>query len=365
MSCLYPITVRHPRRRSSKWHDKLHDYFVSGDSTSYQYECETTPETLQVPCGRCSECRRLRAASWRHRLIAEHLYGEHKNALFVTLTIAPDYYDDDPVNLVPQYLRIFWENYRNYFVEDGVRARMPKYWFTTELGDEHGRLHLHGIIWDSKFYIPPEAYHHSQLVRPSRRAMSEREKEISHSLSVCWPFGFNWIGCECSARTMSYITKYITKEVNYDPTFVSRVYCSPGLGRCQLDVVGLTQYIRRTAQRLDYPMVPSSSKRVPAPRYYLYRCLSDLERRQISDTRLARSRDGTIPFSRYLRGQHFQDEQKFNEYRERLYADDVRLGLVRQVEPKPRPNDDNWRNLLFATTFEFNNNLEICLTFNF
>lgn len=354
MSCLHPLNVRHPRRRSAKWQSRQSALFHAGDWDTYLYERNTTPQRLEVPCGRCSECRRQRAASWRHRLIAEHLYGNHQNAIFVTLTISDEHYDDYPEGLVPQYLRIFWENYRNFFADD-ERARIPKYWFTTERGDENGRLHLHGIIWDSEFYVPEDCYDKSTLYyQRSHGWIDDRQKEIAHAITTCWPFGFVYVGTECSARTMSYITKYITKETQYDNSFISRTYCSPGIGRAQLDNGSLRLEIRRAFMELACPMVPSSRKRVPAPRYFIYRCLSDLERRQVSDRRLALSRDGTLPFTRFLRGHKFTSESVFLEYRRRLYEEDIRLGLVRKYEKARFRPADYWRNSIVPDTNNFN-----------
>jgi len=52
-------------------------------------------QRLMVPCGRCEECLRQQRNDWYVRLERETKYHKslHHNSLFVTITIAPEYYD--------------------------------------------------------------------------------------------------------------------------------------------------------------------------------------------------------------------------------------------------------------------------------
>lgn len=282
-------------------------------------------------------------------MLAEHIYGNHKNALFVTLTIDEEHYDDDPEGLIPQYMRIFWENYRTAFVSYKDRSRIPTHWFATERGEKKGRLHLHGIIWDSEFFIPESAYHSSQLIHKPG-CMNVRESEIAHSIGICWPFGSQiFVGSSCSVKTMSYITKYISKECKYDNTFYSRVYCSPGIGRCELKNSAVLSNIRRDCNSFVVPKVSSSSRLVPAPRYYVSCCFDPSEYRLLSDRRLARSRDPNIPFEKYLRGIKFTNEQLYEDYRKRLLADDRRFGLYNERKSVPDYSYYSWHRLISST----------------
>ena len=52
-------------------------------------------QRIMVPCGRCEECLRQQRNDWYVRLERETKYQKslHRNSVFVTITIAPEYYE--------------------------------------------------------------------------------------------------------------------------------------------------------------------------------------------------------------------------------------------------------------------------------
>lgn len=252
--CSDPITIVNPRWK------KLFDLHPDAPSVLGSL----VPSHLVVPCGRCSECRRKRGSSWRTRLIHETLYGGHKNALFVTLTINPENYDrfkDDPRRAV----RLFLERYRHYY------RRSVKHWLVTELGEKNGRLHFHGILWD---------------FRGHRTFLAD-----------LWSYGFVFTGY-VNPRTCAYITKYITKYDSVHPDFVPQVFCSPGIGRCfTLSDSNICHLLKFSYDEVPYLCMPDGSF-ASYPRYYLDRMLP-------RDKRLLRSAYNLLSSLSYSRGDPF------------------------------------------------------------
>lgn len=189
---------------------------------------------IWVPCGKCFNCRKTRASNWRSRLIHEISLGKHKRAHFVTFTISPEHYafcSNNPSRCI----RLFLERYRKRY------GKSLRHWFVTELGENSGRFHFHGIIFDY-----PDSF-----------------KQLHH----LWSYGHIWVGSRCNEATASYIVKYITKPSEWDEDFVSQVFCSPGIGRCYALRPDSLRFHNSTSEGVFY--LRFSSCRASIPRYYL------------------------------------------------------------------------------------------------
>ena len=72
---------------------------------------------IQVPCGKCYVCRRMRSKSWSVRLL--HEFSEHESNVFITLT-----YDDLHLpfggNLCKKDFQDFMKRFR-YFVKKPIK----------------------------------------------------------------------------------------------------------------------------------------------------------------------------------------------------------------------------------------------------
>lgn len=322
MACLSPIKVRHPALRGAVSQDRLRSLF-DVDSYSYMKESAIITSHLIVPCGSCYECRRARSSSWRTRLLLENLYGRHRSAVFVTLTLDSEHlssFSEDPA--------LFWRRFRDRFRK--AWRVTPRWWFTTELGERTGRLHLHGIIWDLPFYRRPS----------DRRGISF----MVDNLKSVWKYGHVWIDY-ASDRTMSYITKYMLKTEVKDEkgnvvklsvrNFKPRVFCSPGIGRdwgtLNRDLVRsctLTTSHRDSDYHCSCHVGGIS---VPLPRYFRQSLTSAEERRT---ARYLRRRSffkmfgsNPPPLSRIFKGRTYVDNvsycQALQDYSSKVYS----LGL--------------------------------------
>ena len=133
----FPVTIGRPKKRGY--------YKPSPHDARLNY--------VPVACGKCYECRKKKAREWRIRL-AEEI--RHNKSYFVTLTI-----DDDNLemlknelgiksvkgnenNIATLALRKFLERCRK------KTGKSLKHWCVTELGEDKGRIHLHGLFFGNQ-----------------------------------------------------------------------------------------------------------------------------------------------------------------------------------------------------------------------
>lgn len=215
---------------------------------------------IEVPCGRCVECRKRKARDWSIRLMEELkrdtlINNEKQTPLFITLTLS----DDKAAELTEKYnltdinevakkaVRLMLERYRK------KNKTSFKHWLVTELGEKNGRLHLHGIIWLN----------------------ISREK-----LEKLWSYGYIYIGEYVSPASINYITNYslkINKEFAiYKPT----VLCSKGIGENYIttEVKKMKQFNGKYTP--DYYTL-NDGRKVAMPKYYRNKLYTEQEREQL------------------------------------------------------------------------------------
>lgn len=190
MSCLFPKIIKNkkylPNRKNGYNPPPLTDKRV---------------EFVPVSCGRCIECRKKKRREWMVRL-SEELRGSDKPPLFITLTIR----DEELYKVVgndnqkaTQFVRWFLEKIRK------KTGKSIKHYLVTELGEEKGRIHLHGFLWANEELI--------------------REK---------WTYGFIHIGTFVNEKSINYMTKYMLKQ-SIDKSFIPKVLASKGIGKKYLE----------------------------------------------------------------------------------------------------------------------------------
>jgi len=105
-------------------------------------------QRLMVPCGRCDECLRQQRNDWYVRLERETKYQKslHRNSVFITITIAPEYYDSALLN-PSSFIRMWFERIRRRFGHSIKHAVFQEFGTHPEQGNEP-RLHFHGVLWD-------------------------------------------------------------------------------------------------------------------------------------------------------------------------------------------------------------------------
>lgn len=147
-------------------------------------------QRLMVPCGRCEECLRQLRNDWYVRLERETKYHKslYHNSLFITITIAPEYYDSALLN-PSSFIRMWFERIRRRFGCSIKHAVFQEFGVHPEQGAEP-RLHFHGVLWDVSY---------------SYNAIREAVKD----------FGFVWISSITDKR-LRYVVKYVGKSIYMD-----------------------------------------------------------------------------------------------------------------------------------------------------
>lgn len=314
--CLAPILIKHPRLRS-------YAYIQARNESKLEHFINPELQYLEVPCGTCPECRRLRAAQWRIRLHNE--FESSSNCIFCTLTFNEKNKPHGRKD-IQQMLRKFFFRYRWYFRdENGKHARIPKHWFIVERG-KLGRLHLHGFIFDSQLFFEDT---NEDRANPMFRKGNKRPHFINRRstavLQKLWQYGFAEVSTKISPRAISYATKYSLKQECYDSTS-GIVYCSPGIGKSYY--LEHRNDIIDSILGLNTPLVKSGTKMVPAPRYYTRLALREISSRiecsvdkYISELLLLKSIRSKNTYPKTFRGVLYKNEADFLAARRRDFED--------------------------------------------
>lgn len=249
VSCLQPITIVNPHYRKLQ-PDKRLCQQIYGQKLDY---------LLSVGCGKCFLCKRKYQSAWRIRLNHEYMFGNHdlSKSWFVTLTLNESYYKlalNNPSKLIRDFLERYREKTRQKFGRKNGKSLF--HWIVSERGEKRGRLHFHGLLFDS--LLP------------------------KYIVEDCWKFGFVSFK-KITLKRCGYVTKYITKGMSEDACQESkehqpRVWCSPGIGRCyteQSDALKLA-----TSNGFLVPFIVKNNFVYAMPRYYRDKLFTE-EQKQI------------------------------------------------------------------------------------
>lgn len=234
---------------------------------------------IDVPCGRCINCLRSRQTMWRIRLLEEYRYmssEQRANSYFVTLTIAPKYYDSI-LNDTAKYVRRFLDRVRK------ACGCSPRHFIVTEFGDTTDRYHLHGLFFD----YPADIY----------------------DLEKHWKYGFVTIR-QLSERRCNYITSYITKhntEKVIEPKYIEKLFVSPGLGLAYCDDDYNQRWHRKDGEPIPIMLNDSGCLQL-LPRYFRSKLFTDEELDNLKIAYFANHYEGVVPDPPYFIGKtQYQD----------------------------------------------------------
>ena len=194
MACSSPIWIRN-RRYSDRRN------IVGSSILDYQKsQLALAPwdlgrQWLMVPCGKCEDCLRRLRNDWFIRLERElaRCKAEYRQAIFITITIAPKYYEEalrDPA----RFIRRWNERVRHKIGHSFKHAFFQEFGIHPETG-LYPRLHFHGFLFGTDV-----------LYNDIRSAVSD--------------LGFVWLGKGTHKRAR-YVVKYVTKQIKFDPEQIS------------------------------------------------------------------------------------------------------------------------------------------------
>lgn len=171
-----------------------------------------------VPCGRCPECQEMKRKQWSKRMLCQLFVTP--SASFVTLTYNDCHLPSDG-KVHKEHIQKFIKKLRNISRDYGISISDKfKYFIVPEYGSKFGRPHYHGILFDIDFLNNPAWRSYIALFKDGRPLWS------SKLLEKIWSYGFVSFD-ECNARTINYVTKYITKSLSDCPWRL----CSIGIGK--------------------------------------------------------------------------------------------------------------------------------------
>jgi len=218
---------------------------------------------LQLPCGKCPDCKLRKAKEWALR--CWHESQMHEENCFVTLTYAPEH--------LPAYeclrhkdFQLFMKRFRK-----GTGLKI-KYFMAGEYGDQTHRPHYHVLLFG---YYPPDAVYH--------RTQDGHRYYKSALLDKYWQKGFTDT-TNLSYNNAGYVARYTLKKqlakedlqdrYTYLDCFgQSKVrpfeYVRMSTGREKWDGIGAAWFRQNAAHVAlnDYVLDPNGYKN-PVPRYY-------------------------------------------------------------------------------------------------
>lgn len=185
--------VHHLEKNHKGKYDKIYDWKVSPS-------CEgAITDFIQVPCGKCMECRLQHSKQWADRCLLEMQY--HDSNLFVTLT-----YDDDHIpmksdgtsehgSLCKRDLQLFFKRLRKKY------GKGISYFAAGEYGSETQRPHYHAIIFGLSL---------DDLV-PFYTSGLGNEYYTSETLNSLWTNGMTSVSI-ANYENAAYTARYVMKK---------------------------------------------------------------------------------------------------------------------------------------------------------
>lgn len=207
-------------------------------------------KVVPIGCGKCIECRKQKANEWRVRLMEE--IRNDRRGLFMTMTFSEEalvkFEQDDAIEVAAKAIELFrkrwWQKYK-----EGI-----KHFLVAELGHSNtNRLHLHGIIWTDK----------------SKEEIEER-----------WQYGWIDTGEYVNEKSINYIVKYITKNDEDHPGFITKIWTSKGIGKSYTKSLNFQMNRYNGLETRDYYRLPNGVK-TALPIYYRNKIYTEEEREKL------------------------------------------------------------------------------------
>lgn len=193
MACLHPIWIRN--RRYSRKDALFSEYSDYAKSSIALAPWDVGRQWLMVPCGKCEDCLRRLRNDWFVRLERELAYckDNSQQAVFITITISPRYYEEALRNPA-RFIRRWNERVRHKIGHSFKHAFFQEFGTHPETGLSP-RLHFHGFLFGLNVSY-----------NCIRSAVSD--------------LGFVWLAKGTHKRAR-YVVKYVTKQIQFDPNEIS------------------------------------------------------------------------------------------------------------------------------------------------
>lgn len=196
MPCSSPIWIRN-RRYFDKKNPCRNGSDVAKSALALR-PWDVARQWLMVPCGKCEDCLRRQRNDWFVRLDREltRCKANSQQAIFITITIAPKYYNEALLN-PSWFIRRFNERLRHKLGHSFKHAFFQEFGTHPEMGNEP-RLHFHGFLFGTNV-----------LYNTIRSAVRD--------------LGFVWLS-KATHKRARYCVKYVTKQIQFNPEEISDKY---------------------------------------------------------------------------------------------------------------------------------------------
>lgn len=159
---------------------------------------------LELPCGRCMDCKLRRSSDWATR--ATHEASLHDDNSYLTLTFSDEglalrelQHGTHPYSVDIQDWQRFAKRLRKELAKTNTKLR---FFQVGEYGEDGLRPHYHALIFGHAFRGEGETWTDEKGHPKWRSATVEK----------CWPYGFAEIG-ELTPETTAYVCRYVTKKL--------------------------------------------------------------------------------------------------------------------------------------------------------
>lgn len=252
---------------------------------------------LELPCGRCMQCRIAQAQDWATRCTHEASMHRHPdgttNGCMITLTfenagleLRELRYGTHPSTLCVADWQLFAKRMRQHFLrkqraeekQKGME-RQPlkpiKFFHVGEYGEKYKRPHYHALLFGQDF----------QEDATWGKDKNGNDYFLSPTLAKLWPYG-NTEGRPLVQETISYVCRYVTKKLNgpmrnaalerLDPDTgeiiqVAPEYATMSRGGRTGEGIGATWFDRYRDDVFPDNFVVMKGKKTRVPRYYTKR----------------------------------------------------------------------------------------------
>lgn len=257
---------------------------------------------IEVPCGKCYECRKKRAREWQVRLSIEVENTQHVR--FMTMTFSDEAFEQlkervghkieehNANEYATEAIKLFLKRWKK------IKKEPLKHWLVTELGHKQRkngikateRLHLHGFLWTNE-------------------ECSEIER--------IWKYGWVDTGEYVNQQSVCYCVKYVSKVNEEHPNFIAKVFASPGLGKQWLETKQANDRKYKGEDTIETFKLPNGQK-IDMPTYFRRKLINDEEREKL---RIQRMEKGV----KYICGEKVESQEEYEntlKYR-RVWAENL------------------------------------------
>ena len=217
---------------------------------------------IELPCGKCFQCRKARAGDWVTRLMCEWKF--HERGSFLTLKYLPEHRPESLQAAYPDFVS-FMKRFRKAIAPCRVRFAVAG-----EHGPRTGHPHFHVVVFGWQ-----DAADWEPLARGRALCYS------SAFLQALWPHGWLTVG-PVADGCIAYVAGHAQKALLCAAgRSVFRCSNRPGMGRL------FVERYRREIFANDAVIRPGGIRRA-VPRYFDRAVLSDLERHDLNLQRALR-----------------------------------------------------------------------------